>query len=82
MPLMLSMLMKITFMMIGTSLTTYRMPVAWTPPQTLAFPPQTEEPASFVIVIRSAAEVLDLTLHTTEVKTNVLTEVLNPGQSS
>ena len=41
----------------------------------------TEEGASFAMVIRRAAEVLDLQLPPVEVKMNVLTEVLQPGLS-
>ena len=41
----------------------------------------TEDRASFVMVVRRAAEVLDLQLPSVEVETNVLTEVLQPGGS-
>ncbi|KAJ1198716.1 hypothetical protein NDU88_002555 [Pleurodeles waltl] len=42
----------------------------------------TEEGASFAMVVRRAAEVLDLKLPTVPVRTNILTEVLQPGVST
>ena len=55
------------------------------PPDTgLCSPPGSSpvESASFAMVMRRAAEVLDLQLGTMEVKTNTLTEVLQPGPTS
>ena len=42
----------------------------------------TEEGASFAIVVRRAVEVLDLQLPTVDVKTSILTEVLQLGVSN
>lgn len=57
------------------------MPADWTCLQNLAWSflgLATEEGASFIIVVRKAAEILDLQLPSIEVKLNVLTEVHQP----